>query len=65
MPQALSGMGWLHTKNVHAQHACDHDCFSSVTVMKKVGKRNRKKKKEHTHLHSLCKYAQDAANIFE
>lgn len=61
VPQALSGMGWLHTENVHAQHACDHNRFSSIPVMEK----KEQKKKEQKHLHSVCKYAEDAANIFE
>lgn len=38
MPQALSGMGWLHTNNVNAKHACDHDYFSSIPIMKKYEK---------------------------
>lgn len=41
VPQGLSGMGWLHTKNVHAQHARDHNRFSLIPVMEK-----RKKKRE-------------------
>lgn len=35
MPQALSGMGWLHTENVHAQHACDHNRFTSIPAIEK------------------------------
>ncbi len=62
VPQGLSGMGWLHAENVHAQHARDHNRFSSIPVMKK---RKEGEKKKKTHLHSVCKYAKDAANIFE
>lgn len=35
VPQGLSGMGWLHTENVHAQHARDHSRFSPIPVMEK------------------------------
>lgn len=33
----LSGMGWLQAENVHAQHARDHNRFSSIPVLKKKG----------------------------
>lgn len=46
VPQGLSGMGWLHAENVHAQHARDHNRFSFDTVVE-----CRKK----NHLHSVCK----------
>lgn len=40
VPQALSGMGWLHTENVHAQHACDHNRFSSTPEGREKKTRN-------------------------
>lgn len=58
-PGALSGMGWLRTKNVHAQHACDHNRFSSIpaTEEKKKkrngGERRKKKKGTETFTFSL------------
>lgn len=67
VPGALSGMGWLRTKNVHAQHACDHNRFSSIPATeekkkkKGTGGERRKKKGELKHLHSVCKYTQGAA----
>lgn len=65
-PGALSGMGWLRTKNVHAQHACDHNRFSSIPATeekkkKEWGREEEKKKRERKHLHSVCKYTQGAA----
>lgn len=49
VPGALSGMGWLRSKNVHAQHACDHNRFSSIPATeekkkKGTGQRGEKKK---------------------
>lgn len=67
VPGAPSGMGWLRTKNVHAQHACDRNRFSSIpaTEEKKKkrngGREEKKKKREQKHLHSVCKYTQGAA----
>lgn len=58
VPGALSGMGWLRTKNVHAQHACDHNRFSSIPATEE---KKKKKKREQKHLHSVCKYTQGAA----
>lgn len=50
VPGALSGMGWLRTKNVHAQHACDHNRFSSIPATeekkKGMGERGEKKRTE-------------------
>lgn len=53
VPEALSGMGWLHTKNVHAQHACDHNRFGSIPAMeqKKKGTGERGEKKENRNIY--------------
>lgn len=54
VPQGLSGMGWLHTTNVHALHARDHSRLSSIPVMKEK-KRNMGgvKKRTETFTFSL------------
>lgn len=42
VPQGLSGMGWLHTVNVHAQHAHDCNRFSSIPLTTKKGMQKKK-----------------------
>lgn len=61
VPQALSGMGWLHTENVHAQHACDHNRFSSIPVMEK---KEQKKKNRNIYIQfaSMPKTLQTSLN---
>lgn len=44
VPQGLSGMGWLHTVNVHAQHAHDCNRFSSIPLTTKKGMQKKKGK---------------------
>lgn len=43
VPQGLSGMGWLHTVNVHAQHAHDCNRFSSIPLTTKKGMQKKKR----------------------
>lgn len=55
VPQGLSGMGWLHTENVHAQHARDHNRFNSIPVKKKEHEKKRKERNIYIQFASMPK----------
>lgn len=62
VPQGLSGIGWMHTKSL-LNMLRTTIVFSFIPVM--PNKKEHRKEKEFKHLRSVCKYAEDVANIFE